>query len=217
LETHRDAGVIGCKLVNIDGSVQKSFHNAFPTPMSELFWGIMLHKLYDTVSPCSSKETSYPIQVAWLIGACMLFRRDVLLKIDGFDDQYYMYGEDVDLCFRLHKMGLNAYYLGDIQMLHYHGASSKKQTKSYYAAIMQRESMCKFMLTHYGRFTAFLYRYIWVFSGLARVSLLTPGYIFSLLTFSNRKRIFSGTLEKYARIVSWGLGFEKWTRKGIQG
>lgn len=212
LKANPQAGVVGCKLVNMNGSIQKSYFEKFPTPISELFWGMMLHKIYNLSIFHTKKNITSDVEVAWLVGGCMLFRRDILKTIKGFDERYFMYGEDLDLCFRLRKMDLKVYYLPKITMLHYHGSSSKKQKKRYYAAVLQRESVYKFMKNHYGKITALSYRYCWIFSGIFRVFLSGIAYMVSMLMFNQKKHGFFLIAEKYSRIISWGLGFEKWTR-----
>jgi len=214
LETLPQAGVIGCKLVNIDGSIQKSYFEKFPTPISELFWGMMLHKIFNYPLYSTTNITSNT-EIAWIVGGCMMLRREVIAELKGFDERFFMYGEDIDLCFRIKNMGLKSYYLPNIKMLHYHGVSSKKQKKRYFAAVMQREAMKIFMEKHYGESTAFLYQLIWMVSGLVRVFLLLVGFVIVLLTFNNKKlHVLFETIENYVHIVSWGFGFEKWCRKG---
>lgn len=212
LEKLPQTGVVGCRLVNIDGSIQESFFKSFPSILSELYWGLMLHRIKN-ILPKYTKDINQAIQVAWLVGGCMLFRNELLLEIKGFDENYFMYGEDLDLCYRLKKKELKAYYLPNISMLHYHGASSKKQKRHYFSAVMQRESVHKFMRIHYGRLTAFLYRCVWIFCGSIRVVVCTMVYMISLLMAKNRFRQISLSLEKYIRVLSWGLGFEKWTKR----
>jgi len=215
IETLPEAGVVGCRLVNKDGSIQKSFYKSFPSIMSELYWGLMLHRIKN-IMPRYKGDKNQAIKVSWLVGGCMLLRKGVLSQMNGFNIKYFMYGEDVDLCYRLKKMNLKAYYLPNITMLHYHGVSSKKQKRHYFSAVMQRESVYKFMLINYGRFTAFLYRCVWIVCGSVRVALCGIGCIAAHLMFKEKSKEVVRCFEKYMRVLSWGLGFEKWTkRQGI--
>ncbi|MEL6810404.1 MAG: glycosyltransferase family 2 protein [Bacteroidota bacterium] len=70
------------------------------------------------------KEDSGTVDV--LVGAFMLIKRSVYNEVGGFDEDYFMYGEDIDLSYKLQKAGYENYYVGSISMLHYKGESTKK-------------------------------------------------------------------------------------------
>ena len=212
LEDNPSAGLVGCKLVNIYDIAQQSYFHFFPTPISELAWGSMVENIYRYFH--SSLEVVDPIKVAWLVGGCMLFRADVLRELGGFDEDFFMYGEDLDLCYRLKKNGFEIYYLPGIKLLHYHGASSKRQAKSYFSAVMQRESVYKFMIKHYGIFKGLSFRAVWVLSSFLRVLLLAPVVGLCKMISNSDRVCWSQTLEKYLRVFSWGLGQEKWAHRG---
>lgn len=207
---NEDAGLVGCRLVDINGLVQKSCFRFFPTPLSELIWGIMAKNIYDHFH--HSKEIMFATEVAWLIGGCMLFKGNILKMLEGFDNRYFMYGEDVDICYRLNKMGLRSYYLPEVKMLHYHGASSQKQKRACFSTVMQKESVYKFMVKNYGLLSGCLYRVAWTLSSFLRVILLATWTGFCAVTAKNRKNHFHKTLGCYMRVLSWCFGNEKWVR-----
>ena len=211
---HTDAGVVGCKLVNLDGTTEMSYRHSFPTPLTELKQGLLIHRLFKgtTDIPNDKKDK---IEVAWIIGAFMFFRRDVLMHMGGFDERYFIYTEDADLCYRLMQNGLKVYYVNSIEVIHYHGASSKKQKKHYFSTIMQRQSRYYFMLKYYGLPKAIIYRFIWIFSGFMRGFISA---VFLLTTFAvskNKSDHYLKILITYFRVLLWGLGFEKWTRNPL--
>lgn len=213
LESNPEVGCAGCKLVNLDGSIQESYFEQFPTPMNEFLEGITVKRLLGSL--LTKRIYNDVIKASWIVGACMMFKRELLLKLSGFDERYFMYGEDVDLCFRLRNLGYEIVYLNNIEMLHYHGDSSKKKAKRYFSTILQRESVYRFMKAHYNNRNALLYRIFWIVSGFVRLLILIPAIIFSFLTFRKNLSFLFQVFEKYARVILWGIGFEKWTRQQI--
>lgn len=119
-----DAGVIGSKLLNIDGSLQGScFH--YPTVKNailEYFFG--RKGLFDKYAP-KGKE---PQAVDALVGAAFLITPQAIKKIGVLDERYWAYFEDIDYCRQVWKRGLKVYYLPESVITHYHGASFKKAT-----------------------------------------------------------------------------------------
>lgn len=215
LASNKHVGVVGCKLVNDNGKVQKSFNKYFPNCFLSLINIFLPGKVIESLH-IDPKKVNHSIQVAWIIGACMLFRREILLKLNGFDEQYYMFCEDIDVCYRLKLMGMRTYYLGNLEMLHDHGASIKKQAKSYFSAVLQRESVYRFMVTHRGMwFVAIPYRLIWILIAISRILIMSPIALFYLLNYKKMRVPFFIVYNKYLRIISWGLGLEKWTRQII--
>ncbi len=69
----------------------------------------------------------------------MMIRKEVYEKVGGFDEQFFMYGEDLDLCYRIQKAGFNVYYVHNTQIIHYKGESTKRsnldETKLFYDAM----------------------------------------------------------------------------------
>ena len=214
IQNHSGVGVVGCKLVNINGNIEKSYYYEFPTPLSEFKWGFLLHRLFKkpNVSDYPNKDV---IEVAWIIGACMFFKAETLRDLGGFSEKYNIYTEDADLCFRLKSHDLKVYYLKSVEIIHYHGASSAKQKKHYFATVMQRESRYIFMHDHYGTMSALLYRLSWISSGIMRVFILFLLYITGCIRSKQIREKYIKTLETYLRVVFWGIGFERWTRNPL--
>jgi len=215
LEKNFDAGCIGCKLVNLDGSIQECFFQYFPTPFNEfLKEGLMFDKLLKKIFSKKPDDNSI-LEIEWIVGACMMFRREVIFFLNGFDEQFFMYSEDVDLCYRLRKLGYKIYYMGNLEMIHHRAALSKKKSKRYFSSILQKESRYKYMILYYGSIGATIYKLLWVISGLIRVSILSPAVIITFIAGLSSKDLMILALEKHFRIICWGIGFEKWTRYTI--
>jgi GT2 family glycosyltransferase len=144
MRAHPEAGMSGCKLLNADGSFQLSCRRGFPTPwasftklfgLSSLFPNSKLFAQYN-LTYLSVNET---YEVDALGGAFMLLSREAYEKTQGFDEDYFMYGEDLDLCFRVKKAGLAVYYAPVTATIHFKGESTKRsainEVKVFYDAM----------------------------------------------------------------------------------
>lgn len=121
-EKKRDAGVIGSRLLNADGSIQASCVR-FPTignAIREYWFG--QEGLFEKYSPQGEK----PVEVEALVGAAFLITPLALERAGLLDERYFFYFEDIDYCRRVWQQGLKVYYLPESRIVHYHGASGKK-------------------------------------------------------------------------------------------
>lgn len=214
LKKETTAGCIGCKLINIDGSIQESYFRFFPTPWSQFKEAMMINRILKIIFRKDS-FLNENIEVAWVVGASMMFRRDVFKALNGFNERFFMFGEDVDICYRLKNLGYRIIYLANIEMFHYHAACSNKQSKRYFSTVLQKESRYQFIRINYNIYTALMFRIVWIIGGFVRTIIMIPVIILSLLIFNKKRDFLLYTFEKYVRVFSWGLGFEKWVRKEI--
>jgi len=117
-----DAGVVGSKLLNIDGTLQMSCYH-FPTitnAIKEYWFG--KKGLFEKFAPTGKK----PVTVDSVVGAAFLMTPKALKRVGILDERYFAYFEDVDYCRQTWKNGLKVYYLPDSIITHYHGATFKK-------------------------------------------------------------------------------------------
>lgn len=120
LDENPEVGAATCKIVFENGKVDLTAHRGFPTP-----WASLLYFLGDNSRYHLSKaDMSKPHEVDAISGAFFLTRKSVLEKVGIFDEDYFMYAEDIDLCFRIKKAGFKIMYLPQIQILHIKGVSS---------------------------------------------------------------------------------------------
>jgi len=124
LDVNPQAGAVAGKLLNPDGSFQAGYAN-FST-LSEEFLiatglGSILHKGYP--SHLNSDEIS---SVGWMSSACLLLRRSALDDIGLLEEEYFIYGDEADLQYRLHKAGWGVYYLPNATTIHYGGRSMNR-------------------------------------------------------------------------------------------
>jgi GT2 family glycosyltransferase len=117
-----DAGVIGSRLLNIDGSLQMSCYH-FPTianAIKEYWFG--QKGLFEKFAP----KENIPVVVDSVVGAAFLITPEAKKRVGILDERYFNYFEDIDYCRQTWKKGLKVYYLPDSVVTHFHGATFKK-------------------------------------------------------------------------------------------
>ncbi|GAB5399635.1 MAG: glycosyltransferase family 2 protein [Aureisphaera sp.] len=126
-EEHEDLGALGINLMDGTGNFLPESKRNVPTPKRSLL---------KMIGRTNSKNGYYANylgekdqgEIEVLVGAFMLLRKKVYEEVKGFDEDYFMYGEDIDLSYKLLKAGYKNYYLGSLSMLHYKGESTQKDT-----------------------------------------------------------------------------------------
>ncbi|MBI4744267.1 MAG: glycosyltransferase family 2 protein [Actinobacteria bacterium] len=130
-KNHSNIGAVGPMLINSDGSLQYSCRR-FPS-----FIMGTIHAFLGFISPSNSYTKSYMMtdwdhkterEVDWISGAAMFLRKEAVLDIGLFDENYFMYVEDVDICYQLWKKGWKVYYCPQAKVMHYIGESSKQKS-----------------------------------------------------------------------------------------
>jgi hypothetical protein len=144
LEQVPDIGMIGCKVLNPDGTLQLSCRRSFPGPWTSFTKVTGLSRLFPNSRLFAKYNLTYldpdeSYEVDAISGAFMMFRREVYEKIGGFDPQFFMYGEDLDLCYRTQQAGYKVFYYPETEIIHYKGESTKRssldETKVFYDAM----------------------------------------------------------------------------------
>lgn len=125
-----DAGIMGAKLVYPDGTLQYSCRS-FYTVSALILRRTFLGKLFPRARALREHlmlgyDHATPRAVDWIIGACMLVRREALEKVGAMDERFFLYFEDIDWCYRMKNQGWSVYYVPDAVMVHtYQRASAK--------------------------------------------------------------------------------------------
>jgi GT2 family glycosyltransferase len=136
METHADAGALGVKMIDGSGHFLPESKRAFPTPWVAFYKIFGLSRLF----PRSKKFGKYHLgylpqdatsRIEVLAGAFMFLRRETLNKVGLLDEDYFMYGEDIDLSYRIIQGGYNNYYFPETTIIHYKGESTKKGSLNY--------------------------------------------------------------------------------------
>lgn len=121
MNKNKDVGAASCKLEKEDGSIDWASHRSFPSPWISFQYYILKN---DNLYHLKNKNMDKTHEVDSIVGAFFLTRKSVLEKVGLFDEQYFMYGEDLDLCFRIKKAGLKVMYVPEVRAIHYKGISS---------------------------------------------------------------------------------------------
>lgn len=132
LETHPDVGVVGPKLVLPDGSLDLACRRSFPTPEVSFYRMVGLARLFPKSPRFARYNLTYldpdlEIEVDAVVGACMLLRTSVIREAGLLDEQFFMYGEDLDWAYRIKLYGWRIVYYPAVQVLHYKRAASTRR------------------------------------------------------------------------------------------
>lgn len=136
MDHHPEAGALGVRMLDGSGRFLPESKRGFPTLRATFTKMTGIYKLF----PRSSFLNSYykgevdeleTAEVDVLCGAFMFIRRDALDKTGFLDERFFMYGEDIDLSFRIHQAGYSIYYLPSTSIIHYKGESTRKSSLNY--------------------------------------------------------------------------------------
>jgi GT2 family glycosyltransferase len=214
LDARPNAGAVGCKLLNTDGSLQTSCVQAFPTVLNQVLDSALLQRTFPRSSLWGTQaffdEHAAPAEVEALSGACLLVRRETSLAVGHFTEDYFMYAEDIDLCFKLQKAGHRNYYLGDVCVIHHGGQSSGASSESQFGNVLMRESIAKFLRRHRGADYALAYRIALAFTALARLATLGLARVLGLGLY--KPKLVNSGLRKWSSVLRWTIGAEAWVR-----
>lgn len=129
LKEHKDAGAVTCRVNLIDGSMDDSCHRGFPTPWRAFCYFTKLSKLFPNSKLFAGYNMTYldlkkTHEIDALAGSFMLLSYELGERLNWWDEDYFFYGEDIDFCYRIKKIGLKIYFVPEFKALHYKGASS---------------------------------------------------------------------------------------------
>ena len=123
-------GVVGCKVLNPDGTYQLSSKRSFPYFFNSLSYVLELYKIFPNVKFFNHYNYLYAdhnkiLDVDAISGSCMVFRREILNVVGYFDEKFFLYFEDTDFCLRVIDSGYKVVYYPEASILHYKGESLK--------------------------------------------------------------------------------------------
>jgi N-acetylglucosaminyl-diphospho-decaprenol L-rhamnosyltransferase len=168
LDQHPQAGVAGPRLVRQDGSLDKACRRSFPTPEIAFYRLSGLARLF----PRSRRFGRYNMtflspdittEVDAVVGAFMLIRSEALQEVGLLDERYFMYAEDLDLCYRIKQRGWQVWYNAAVTVLHYKGQSSRQ--RSTVTNIEFYRAMRRFHTQHFEHHTFFLMNWL-IYAGI---------------------------------------------------
>lgn len=175
MEAHPEAGGAGSRLLNPDHTLQPSCH---PLPsLRREFWRLLhLDLLYAYgVYKMAGWNTAVPRRVDIVQGASFLLRRTVLDAVGLLDDSYFMYSEEVDLCYRLSQAGWPLYWVPSSQVVHYGGQSTRQVAARMFIELYRGKVY--YFRKNRGARAAAVYKLILALAALPRLPLLLVGYL----------------------------------------
>ncbi|MEW6456230.1 MAG: glycosyltransferase family 2 protein [Acidobacteriota bacterium] len=146
MHEYKNVGAAGCLILNEDLSLQLSFGKMID--FSNEFFQKYLANYYYRLKWGRAPKKGINIYTDWISGACLITRADILEEIKYFDENFFMYTEEVDLCKRIKDKGWKILYTTDTQILHYRGKSTQLINKK--TVLEYRKSQLYFYAKHYG-------------------------------------------------------------------
>jgi GT2 family glycosyltransferase len=135
MEVHPRAGAAGARLLNADGSLQPSCH-PLPTPEREFWRLLFLEPVWPRATyPMGRWDTTAPRRVEAIKGACLILRRAALDRVGLLDEDYFMYTEEVDLCYRLAQAGWELWWVPQAMVTHYEGQSTRQAAERMFVQL----------------------------------------------------------------------------------
>lgn len=212
LECLPDAGMVGARLLNSDGSLQTTCIACIPGILNQTLntrylrrtfprWKIWGMRVFFENNPA-------PVPVEAISGACMLARREVIHSVGGFRTDYFMYAEDMDLCVTIAQAGWKIYYVPDATIVHHAGGSSSSREESNFSNIVLRQSVTHFFRLYHGPLYAMLYRVSLAGVSVLRILVLLIASPILIQRWSYRS--VSLAIKKWCDIFRWSLGITRW-------
>lgn len=170
MDAHPEAGASGCRLRYEDGSLQSSV-TAFPTLLTELWTTLGLDRVFSRHPIFGQymvhhEQLDYVQEVDSLMGAFLMLRRDVIAQVGLFDERFFMYSEEVDLCYRLRRAGWRNYFVPQAEATHVWGGSAWQIQGESFLRIFR--SRVQFFRKHYGDWSVLAYKGVLLLAALSR-------------------------------------------------
>ncbi len=174
MDCNFDAGGVGVKMLDGKGRFLPESKRGLPTPATAFYKIFGLSALFPKSKIFGKYHLGYldnnkTHQVEVLSGAFMLIRKKVLDITGGLDEDYFMYGEDIDMSWRIIKAGYKNYYFPDTRIIHYKGESTKKSSINY--VIVFYKAMIVFAKKHFSHKSIKLFSFLINFAVFFRASI----------------------------------------------
>ncbi|MEO6453216.1 MAG: glycosyltransferase, partial [Ginsengibacter sp.] len=162
-ESQPDAGALGIHMIDGSGKFLKESKRSFPSPITSLYKLLGLAELF----PGSREFSKYHLgyldenknnEVDVLAGAFIMAPKEIIDNLGGFDEDFFMYGEDIDLSYRIQKAGYKNFYFAESSIIHFKGESTKKASFNYVRIFYKAMSI--FVTKHYGRGKASIFNFL---------------------------------------------------------
>ena len=200
MDAFPDVGIAGGQLLNSDGSKQNSIAN-FPSLATELLNKSLLRWLFPKAFPGKERDWPEPIEVDSVIGACMMVRREAIEQVGFLDEDYFLFLEETDWCYRMKQAGWKVDHVPDVRIDHFQGKSAESEKKK--ARIEYFRSRYHFFKKHKGTL-----QWLILYVGLV-VRLLVESILmtFACLFTLGMMRRWRKKLSLYLYVLWWHMRF----------
>jgi len=200
MDAHSEAGGAGAQLLNSDGSRQNSIAN-FPSLATELLNKSLLRWLFPKAFPGKERNYPEPIEVDSVIGACMIIGRDAIEQVGLLDEDYFLFLEETDWCYRMKRAGWKIYHVPQAEIYHFQGKGVEIEKKK--ARVEYYRSRYHFFKKNRGELQWFILLTGSVIKLIIETVFMGMASFFTLFTIKKwRKR-----LSQYAYLLWWHLRF----------
>jgi GT2 family glycosyltransferase len=217
LERFPQVGIVGCRVLNSDLTIQQYYLHAFPSLLNRTLNVDLLKRtfpkwrLWGIRALC--EYAGEAVTVDAISGCCMLVRKTAFEKVGGFGESFFMYTEDVDLSLKIKNAGFGVQYIGKGEVIHHGRKSSALQEQTSFADIMVIQSTALFFRMTRGAFYAQAYRMLIGCSALVRLMTVVLLGLLGGVIF--QRRWVSATWRKWTLILRWAIHSEEWSGLSI--
>ncbi len=140
MEKNQSVGISTSKVEKADGTLDIASHRGFPTPKASFMYFFLKN---DKQYHLTDRDMNKTHEIDSCVGAFMFMRRSVVEKVGYFDEDYFLYGEDIDLCYRVKQAGFKIMYVPEVKIIHIKGVSSgiKKHSQDRSGATSSTKSL----------------------------------------------------------------------------
>ncbi|HEY1046811.1 MAG TPA: glycosyltransferase [Bacteroidia bacterium] len=187
LDSTDDAGALGVRMIDGRGKFLPESKRGLPTPLVAFYKMSGLAKIFPKSKTFGAYHLGYldemeTNKVEVLSGAFMMIKKKVLDEVGLLDESFFMYGEDIDLSYRITKAGYFNYYFADTSIIHYKGESTKKHSVNYVKIFYQ--AMAKFARKHFSKQQG------WWFTACINSAIFARAFIALMVRFAKASKIF---------------------------
>ena len=211
LDATPDAGIVGCRLLNTDLSLQTTCVQRFPSLLNQLVDAEHLRRTLPDLKLWGMQalnSNGTPVQVEVICGACLMIKSRVFNSVGQFSSNYFMYAEETDLCFKTYQAGWKNYYLGSVSVVHHGQGSSASRSEDHFSSIMMRQSLLEFMRLRRGSAYAAAYQVSTIVAAVLRLLMLAVAFLFT--GGRDERELLRGTFFKWVKVLRWSFGLETW-------
>ena len=160
LDNHENVGMVAPKLLNSDGSLQRSVRNFYSfkeTLLDNRLFPFLKHnRWFQTSGLPSFWDHNQSRDIDWARGAALMVRRSILDKLGAFDERFWVYGEEIDLCYRIKNAGWAIRFLPDVEIVHHQNQSARQNSTAMF--IQNYRSHYLLLKKHYSILDRWLYQ-----------------------------------------------------------